>query len=372
MLYVDTPTERDIARLNTLEGGLCVSIYLPTTPLTQKIGKARIEFRHLVSEAVQQMQAAGHDKRIVGVIEINLMHLADDDSFWRVQANSLAVFATPEGVTTFRLANKLNANVEVSDRFHLLPLLRAVTFPHEAFILAVAENGVRLIQMFSDMPPKKVKVPGLPKDAASHAGKSTINDKSAFTRIHGEEGQRFRHLSYLRAIDSALRPVLSGRDTPLIVAAVNPLSHLYPHVNTYHRLAAQQIDVSPDNTKDAELARLAIPVLDAVYADELKVAAGTFEARAASGRTATDLTDVARAATLGAVDMLFADLDDARPGSIDDAGRVSFAEAETAETYALVDEVARRVLLNGGRVMAVRKGEVPGGRSVGAVLRYPV
>jgi hypothetical protein len=181
-----------------------------------------------------------------------------------------------------------------------------------------------------------------------------------------------RQLSYLRAIDSALRPVLSGRDTPLIVAAVSPLSHLYPHVNTYHRLTAHQIDVSPDNAKDAELARLAIPVLDAVYADELKAAAETFEARASSGRTATDLTDVARAATLGAVDTLFADLDDARPGSIDDTGRVTFAEAETAESYALVDEVARRVLLNGGRVMAVRKGEVPGGRSVGAVLRYPV
>ena len=372
MLYVDTPTQRDIAHLNTLEGGLCVSIYLPTTPLTQKIGKARIDFRHLIAEAVQQMEAAGHDKRTIGVIEINLLHLADDDSFWRVQANSLAVFATPAGVTTFRLANKLTANVEVSDRFHLLPLLRAVTFPHEAFILAVAENGVRLVQTFSDMPPKKVKVPGLPKDAASHAGKSTINDKSAFTRIQGEEGQRFRHLSYLRAIDSALRPVLSGRETPLIVAAVDPLAHLYGQVNTYPGLAAHQISVSPDNTKDAELARLAIPVLDEVYADELKEAAKVFAERAAAGRTATDLTDVARAATYGAVDTLFANLDDARPGKIDADGKVTFADAETAENYGLVDEVARRVILNGGRVMAVRSGEVPGGRSVGAILRYPV
>lgn len=372
MLYVDTPTERDIARLNTLEGGLCVSIYVPTTPLTQKIAKARIEFRHLISEAVKQMEAAGHDKRTVGVIEINLLHLAEDDSFWRVQANSLAVFATPDGMTTFRLANRLTGNVEVSDRFHLLPLLRAVTFPHEAFILAVAENGVRLIQTFSDMPPKKVKVPGLPKDAASHAGKSTINDKSAFTRIQGEEGQRFRHLSYLRAIDAALRPVLSGRNTPLIVAAVTPLAHLYPGVNTYPRLARQQINVSPDNIKNSELARLAIPVLDAVYAEELKDGAKAFAERAAASLTATDLTDVARAATHGAVDTLFADLEDARPGKIDPAGKVTFAGTETAENYGLVDEVARRVILTGGRVITVRTGEVPGGRSVGAILRYPV
>ncbi|PKP80811.1 MAG: hypothetical protein CVT79_13605 [Alphaproteobacteria bacterium HGW-Alphaproteobacteria-18] len=371
MLYVDTPTPQDIVRLNGIGGGTCVSIYVPTTPLTQKIGEARLKFRHLISEAVKQADAAGHDKRETGLIETGLLHLAEDDSFWRVQANSLAVFATQKGVTSFRLANKLEASTEVADRFHLLPLLRTVAFPHEAFILALSENGVRLIQTFSDMPPKKVKVPGLPKDAASHAGKATINDKSAFTRIQGEEGQRVRHLSYLRAIDAALRPILSGRDTPLIVAAVDPLAHLYTHVNTYHRLAAHQIRISPDKTKDAELARLGVPVLDALYADELKAAAETFAARASSGHTATDLTDVARAATYGAVDTLFADMNDARPGLIDDKGHVAFAEADSADTYNLVDEVARRVILNGGRVIAVRAGEVPGGRSVGAILRYP-
>lgn len=371
MLYVDTPTPQDIARLNAARGGVCISIYLPTTPLTQKIGAARLTFRHLISEAAEQARTGGHNKRDVGLAEIGLLDLADDDNFWRVQANSLAVFATPAGLTTFRLANKLEASVEVADRFHLLPLMRAVTFPHEAFVLALSENGVRLVQVFSDMPAKKVKVPGLPKDAASHAGKSTINDKSAYTRIHGEEGQRVRHLSYLRAIDAALRPILAGRDTPLIVAAVDPLAHLYPHVNTYHRMANEQIRISPDSVKDNELARLSILVLDSVYAEDLFKAAQIFELSSSSGRTATDLTDVARAATYGAVDTLFADMNDTRPGLIDDKGHVSFAKEDTAGNYRLVDEVARRVIVNGGKVFAVRDGEVPGGRSVGAILRYP-
>ncbi|AXE63838.1 hypothetical protein BBF93_06105 [Hyphomonas sp. CACIAM 19H1] len=372
MLYVDTPTPQDIARLNAARGDVCISIYVPTTPLTQRIGESRLKFRHLISEAADQARAAGHAKREVGLAEIALLHLAEDDHFWRVQANSLAVFATPSGVTSFRLANKLAPSTEVADRFHLLPLMRAVTFPHEAFVLALSEKGVRLVQVFSDMPAKKVKVPGLPKDAASHAGKTTINDKSSFTRIHGEEGQRIRHLSYLRAIDAALRPILAGRDTPLIVAAVDPLAHLYPHVNTYHRMAHDQIRVSPDAVKDNELARLSVPVLDGVYAEDLFKAAQVFEQHSSNGRTATDLTDVARAATYGAVDTLFADMNDTRPGLIDDKGHVTFAKVDTADNYRLVDEVARRVIVNGGKVFAVRAGEVPGGRSVGAILRYPV
>jgi hypothetical protein len=38
----------------------------------------------------------------------------------------------------------------------------------------------------------------------------------------------------------------------------------------------------------------------------------------------------------------------------------------------VVDEIARRVLLTGGRVLAVRRQDIPGGGSAAAILRYPV
>ena len=46
-----------------------------------------------------------------------------------LQAHSLAVLATPDSVRTFRLATAITDMVEVSDRFHLKPLLRAIAFP---------------------------------------------------------------------------------------------------------------------------------------------------------------------------------------------------------------------------------------------------
>ncbi len=42
---------------------------------------------------------------------------------------------------------------------------------------------------------------------------------------------------------------------------------------------------------------------------------------------------------------------------------------EHATSYGVVDEIARRVWLNGGRVLAVRKDDVPG-QGVAAILRY--
>jgi hypothetical protein len=96
-----------------------------------------------------------------------------------------------------------------------------------------------------------------------------------------------------------------------------------------------------------------------------------FEERSGQGRTATDLTDVARAATYGAVEILFADIDEVVPGTIDPSGVVTLAAHASASTYGVVDEIAARVMSAGGRVMAVRRQDIPGGGGLAATLRYP-
>ena len=40
--------------------------------------------------------------------------------------------------------------------------------------------------------------------------------------------------------------------------------------------------------------------------------------------------------------------------------------------YGVVDEIARRTWLAGGRVLAVRREDIPGGRSLAAILRFTV
>ena len=58
------------------------------------------------------------------------------------------------------------------------------------------------------------------------------------------------------------------------------------------------------------------------------------------------------------------------PGTIDEeTGAVTF-EPETATNYGVVDEIARRVWLSSGRVLAVRRDDIPGDQGVAAILRY--
>jgi hypothetical protein len=81
--------------------------------------------------------------------------------------------------------------------------------------------------------------------------------------------------------------------------------------------------------------------------------------------------DVARAATYGLVDTVLVDIDEAVPGRVDeDTGAVAFDDTDDAVNYGVVDEIARRVWLNGGRVLAVRSDDIPGKSPVAAILRY--
>ena len=373
MLYVDIPTQQDIKALNKRRADACVSIYLPTTPLTQEVGISHVELRKLSKQAFAQLAESKFDKRRLALMQEAMDHLLDDGEFWRLQANSLAILLTPEDIRTFRLANKLQASLEVSDRFHLKPLLRAVAFPHAAYVLAISENAVRLIEMTADGEAHEIKVRGLPRDAADAVNKATLNSRGPVGRIQGSEGQKVRFAQFARIVDAATRPILAGLDVPLILVASEPLASIYRSVNSYPGLIPEGVMNTDDRAENSDLAAAARPVLDRRYATELEGVRQTYDARAGAGRAYTDLSDVARAATFGAIDTLLVDIDASVPGTIDEtSGVLALATIAGPSSYDVLDEIAGRTISAGGRVLAVRSNDIPGGGPTAAILRYGV
>jgi hypothetical protein len=369
MLHIDIPDRAQVSRLIAHRSPCSVSIYVATDPASPGDAE-RIEFQNLAADAVQQLRDAGHRPGDLASVQEETADLVDDDTFWRYQARSLATFTTPGSLVTFRLPNRLVSNVEVADRFYVKPLLRSVTFPQVALVLALAQGSVRLVEVAADAGPWEVSIDDLPTDVASAVGKSSIADRGLSGRIQGSEGQKVRMRQYTRSIERALRPILAGGDVPLILAAAEPLDSIYRSVSSYPGLAATSIPGNPESTTDSDLAARARTVLDELYASELAELHKLWDLRTGQQRTLTDVADVARAATFGAVDTVLVDIDAVVPGSIDeDTGAVTFTP-ESTMSYGVVDEIARRVWLNGGRVLAVRDDDVPGHQGVAAILRY--
>jgi hypothetical protein len=367
-VHIDLPTTTEIRRLLAVEGEGCVSIYLPTEPDTRDADAERIAWKNLTAEALSLLAERGLDKRRVAVFAELFDEVDEDPAFWFNQARSLAAFTAGDEVRAYHLPNRLEPVVKVADRLFVKPLLRAVTFPQACFVLALAQGSVRLLEIGADYGPYEVEVQGMPTDAASYVGKSSISDRSPKGRFQGSEGQKTYTRQYARAVDRAVRTELRGHDLPLILAAAEPVDSIYRGVNTSDHLVDETIRGNPETTSDHELAAAAREILDRVYVAQVRELHHEYDRRAGQRRVVGDLADIARAATFGSVDTLVVDIDEIVRGTIDDEGALEFVDEP--DGYDVVDEMARRVLAADGTVMAVRADDVPGGGPAAAVLRY--
>jgi len=391
MLHVDIPTLAEFKALAAVRSDACVSLYVPTSPLREHAKANRIAFEDLAAEALDQLRQAGLDKRRIAPIDDKFRHLSgavqentDDnkfryrdrdpaeelDEFWSPHSNGFALLATPETMRTFRLPDRPKPLAEVADRFHLIPLIRAMTTPHDVLVLALSEEGVRLLHVFVTLPPLKIEVPRLPKSAEDATRRPSFHVRAPRRRLQNLEGEKTLIHQYAQRVDQALHGVLAGRDTPLVLAAAEPLASIYRSVNSYPHLVDEGIAGNPDHVTDRQLADAALPILDRLYRHELEGVIALYD-ELKPRRATDDISYAAHAATAGAVGQLLVDLDAVIPGVVSDIdGSVTYATSDDAETYSVVDEVARRALCTGARVLGARRDDLPARAPLIAILRY--
>ncbi|MEH2488725.1 baeRF11 domain-containing protein [Bradyrhizobium sp. AZCC 2230] len=391
MLHIEIPSLEEFKALAQVKGETCVSLYLPTSPLGASAKVNRTAFKDLAKDALSQLKEAGIGKveftafaeqfdRLAGV-EPDVQdqekvrrhrHAKPDpvDSFWHYQANGLAVLATSSATRTLRLPNSPKPLAEVADRFHLTPLIRAMTSRHDIYVLALAKESVRLVHAFANLPPERLQVPGLPANAGEATRRPSVHVRAPSGHLQNLEGEKVLLQQYVRKVEQAVYGVLAKRNTALVLAAAEPLASMFRSVNTYPGLAHEMIEGNPDQTTDAELEDAAIPILDRLYSRDLAAVIARYDELKPRLAT-TDVSYAAHAATAGAIDQLLVDLDAVVPGLVSDVdGSVTYAASDDAETYSVVDEVARRALYTGARVMGARREELPDRAPLTAILRY--
>ena len=391
MLHIDIPTPAEFKALAAMKDETCVSLYVPTEPLRERERQNRIMLKDLAAQALQQLRDAGIEKRQIAPIEAQLRRLAgadendtDDDKirklqnkkpnpideFWKFQGLSLAVLATPQMMRTFRLPYRPKPLAEVSNRFHLTPLIRAMTSPQDIFVLALTEKGVRLLHVFVNLPPTRIHVPDLPHDAEQVARRASIRERNQKGHLQGSEAAKFLLYKFARRVDQALLSVLAERAAPLVLAADEPLASIYRSLNTHPGLIDDTIAGNPDLMTDAQLEDAALSILDRLYERQLKAIIARFD-ELKPRRATTDVSYAAHAATAAAIEELLVDLDAVIPGLVSEIdGSVTYASSDNAEVYSVVDEIARRALCAGARVFGARRDVLPERAPLVAILRY--
>ena len=366
MWHLDIPSESELRMLATIDAPIVVSIYLPTTPISKDAAADAIALRNLVHEAMKEVRQhpelpRGDDE----YIEDQLLDLVDDEDFWAHQSHGLGVITTAEGQWTYRLPHRPTAQVHVDDKAHLLQLISA-TAGQDAHVLVLSEGAVRLVDVAAELPAKEVRVADLPTDAASAVGKSSLTDRSPSGRLVGSEGKRVRIRQYARAVDDALMPLLRGDERPLVLVAPQPVNSIFRQVCSAPTLLGEGVEANADKWSLSEIADAVRPVLVAHIADTDAALGKLLDERRGQRRASSDLADIARAATISAIATLIVDREYDERGTIGDDGALTLDPAGPV----LAEELARRVVAHGGRVLALPADRLPGGAPVTAILRY--
>ncbi len=370
MLYVDIPTHSEFKALAERRADACVSVYVPTTPITQNVDASRIALKNLAREASLQLQKGNLDKKRIRACEQQLEELVEDAGFWKHQSNSLGIFVTPDDMRTYRLPNDLSARVEVSDRFVLSPLVRTLSFPYAALVLAISQGSVRLIEIAENGASGEISLPDVPNNLSEATGRSMPADRAPARRLQGSEGQKTLIRQFAREVDRTLRSHLARLTEPMILAGVEYVVAIYRSMNSYRHLVDEALIGNFDQASPSELATAAREVLTRDYQKKTALLQDRFSRFKMENRTSSDRVEIARAATLGAVDTILIDIDTAVEGRVDEAGNIKLGEIPSVRTYDVVSEIAVRVMLSGGSVIGLRHADIPEGRSMGAILRY--
>ncbi len=377
-----------IDQLKTLMGGdhgWHVSLFMPAHRAGQDSEQDPIRFRNLLREVEERLLSQGLRSPDVRAMLKPAQRLAQEPGFWRHQSDGLAVFFTPEQFHSYRLPLSFEELVVVSLRFHLKPLLPFFASDGHFYILALSQKQVRLLEG-TQHTVDEIDTENLPASLAEtlqyerfernlqfHTGTSwATGSRSAMFHGHDTSDEaKGRLLRWFHKIDEELPGLLTGEQSPIVLAGVEYLFPLYTQANTNPHLLDGGIPGNPEALSPEELHAQAWPLVQPIFMQAQKMAVTQYRRLGGTGKITADMREAVTAAHRGRVDVLFVAVGVQMWGNYDpDTGTVNVHQDPGASDEDLLDLAAIRTILNGGTVYAVEPEQAPDGAPLVAVFRY--
>jgi hypothetical protein len=369
-------------------GTLCVSLYMPTHRSGASMQQDPIRFKNLLKQAEERLIESGLRRTEAQENLRGAQRLLDDSAFWKHRSDGLAVFASPETLTSYRLPYSFSQLVVVTDRFHVKPLLTLLSGDGRFYILAFSQKQVRLLQG-SRHSVAELELENLPKSVAEALGEEE-REKQLQYHTAGRGGGPIFHghggggtddsvhkkdlLRYFKRIDKGLQDLVREERAPLVLAGVDYLHPIYREANTCAELVDGGIVGNPDGLSASELHERAWTILEPFFAQEQERAAAQYLERLGSERASRDLKEIIPAAFHGRVESLFVAVGVQQWGRYEsEVGDVELHDDREPGDQDLLDLAAVETLAHAGDVYAVDPTHVPGAEGngpVAAVFRY--
>jgi len=374
-------SNEELGLLMQTSGEPAVSIYMPTLR-TGDIQQNQIRLKNLLREAEGQLLEYGLRRPdALSLLEL-AQQLMPDLPFWQYQADGLAIFSSRDMFRQFRLPLTFHELVVVAERFHVKPLIPLFSEDGVFYVLALSQNQARLLQC-TRYNVQDVTPAGTPsgKDEAlkyddpekQHQFRTTGPGSAALFHGHGVASDYDKEdtLRYFYSVERGVQEVLSDEHAPLVIAAVDYLHPIYREASKYRHLLDEGIEGNPDDLSDRELQERAWPIVEKRFDRERAGALDAYSEALAKGLATDNVKEAALSAYDGRVATLFVATGAHQWGKFDGESRkILLYDDKKPGLEDLLDFAAVHTLTKGGTVYSLEPEEVPGEKTIAAILRY--
>lgn len=368
--------------------GPCLSLYLPTGRRYPDRRQDPVHFRNLVRDAEEKLESE-LDPLARNAFLRPLHELATNEAFWAHSLEGLAVLRTLDSFEVFPLPRPVPERVVVSDRFHLMPLLRIEQSANRFELLALTRDHIRLYRGSRDgieEIPLHAEVPRTIEEALG--GKHTEKSESAAgigKMGAGSEHMAMHHASnlrkddiemdtarFFRVVDKAILTHHSKHSgLPLIIAGLPDNLSAFHAVSHNPQLLPDGIHGNPEALTYEAMRDQAIAMLATRHSNALSHWLELYGAQHKRGLAADAYHDVALAALGGRVRVLLVEDGRVVLGRVDpETGAVYVKRPENGSTDDVIDELAEITLRTGGEVVMVPADKMPSDTGVAAIYRF--
>ena len=383
-------SKTELENLFNFRDGYCISIYMPGIKAGQETRQNPIRFKNLLSEAQSKLIDGGLSASEADEYLQEATALIDNYNFWQHQAAGLACFISQNETRYYRLPQSFTESVVVNNcetnqnGFFLKPLLPLLTNDNNFYLLALAQNEIRLFQgnhyniqqldLPEDVPvslAKALRYDDPEKQLQSHS----VSDRNSI--FHGQgvgtTDNKNEILRYFQQIDRGLNSLLESEQIPLILAGVEYLHPIYQEANSYAHLVTEGVIGNPENLAPEELHQQAWQVIQPQLDRVRQQAIAQYQELLTTKQASADLKQIVPAAVHGQVDTLFVTADGKCWGKFEPQNNtVQMEDNSTADNLDLLDFAAIHTFLQGGKVYLLPQEQIPDSDLMAAIFRYPV
>jgi hypothetical protein len=343
-----------------------------------------IRFKNLARTAVEQLRdAEGITPDQVSAIEKELDNLESDREFWNHRTDGMAWLYRDGKSYLFDFQREVPERVVVADSLHIKPLIRIVQSAERYHVLALTRHSAKMFAGTRDAL-DAVEIPAVPatmQDALGeevtepHLGAASYGGVGQ-TMFHGHGGKEAEvdkdRDRYFRMVAEAVEKHWSNpSQQPLVLVALDENHAPYHRVSDDRFLLDQGVRKDPESMSHDALRAATWEVVRQYFDQQVREDVERLGNAQASRKGSDVVSDIAREAAIGRVELLLLEEGARLPGHIDwETGEITEAELNNSAVDDVMDDVAEMVIARGGTVRILRPDSLQNESKIGAIYRY--